>query len=75
LKLRAKYRLTDGGSSGFALIGGMKFPTGSTHKRDAEAEHASSHNNHHGDELDERKPRENNQFACGRFGTSMPVSD
>jgi hypothetical protein len=32
LNLLAKYRLTDSESSGFALIGGIKMPTGSTHK-------------------------------------------
>jgi hypothetical protein len=32
LNLLAKYRLTDNESSGFALIGGLKVPTGSTHK-------------------------------------------
>lgn len=32
LNLLAKYRLTDDESSGFALIGGLKVPTGSTHK-------------------------------------------
>lgn len=37
LSLLAKYRLTRGGSgggAGFALIGGIKVPTGSTHRRD-----------------------------------------
>jgi hypothetical protein len=29
----AKYRLTDGEGVGFALLGGIKLPTGSTHKR------------------------------------------
>jgi hypothetical protein len=32
LNLLAKYRVSDGGTSGFALIGGIKIPTGSTHK-------------------------------------------
>lgn len=32
LNLLAKYRLTDGEGFGFALIAGLKFPTGSTHK-------------------------------------------
>lgn len=32
LDLLAKYRLTDSETSGFALIGGIKMPTGSTHK-------------------------------------------
>ena len=37
LDLLAKYRLTDGGNSGFALLGGIKMPTGSTHRtRDGE---------------------------------------
>src|SRR4051794_2185601 len=32
LNLLIKYRLTDGETSGFALIGGLKVPTGSTNK-------------------------------------------
>jgi len=32
LNLLAKYRLTNGESSGFALVGGLKVPAGSTHK-------------------------------------------
>jgi hypothetical protein len=36
--LLAKYRLTHGESGGFALIGGIKMPTGSTHKRGNEGE-------------------------------------
>lgn len=32
LNVLAKYRLTDSERSGFALIGGLKLPTGSTHK-------------------------------------------
>jgi hypothetical protein len=32
LNLLAKYRLTDGEGAGFALIGGVKLPTGSTHR-------------------------------------------
>jgi hypothetical protein len=38
LNLLAKYRLSDGGSTGFALIAGLKLPTGSTHKRSPEGE-------------------------------------
>lgn len=38
LTLLAKYRLTDGGRSGFALIGGLKLPTGSTHQRAPDGE-------------------------------------
>jgi hypothetical protein len=38
MSLLAKYRLTDGGGSGFALIGGIKMPTGSTHKRSGDGE-------------------------------------
>jgi hypothetical protein len=38
LNLLAKYRLTDDESSGFALIGGLKFPTGSTHKTSSDGE-------------------------------------
>jgi hypothetical protein len=34
----AKYRLTNGESAGFALIGGIKLPTGSTHKTDSNGE-------------------------------------
>lgn len=34
LSLLAKYRLTPEGSAGFALIGGVKVPTGNTHERD-----------------------------------------
>lgn len=34
VSLLAKYRLTPEGSAGFALIGGFKVPTGSTHERD-----------------------------------------
>src|SRR6476661_1136255 len=33
LNLLAKYRLTEGGDGGFALIAGLKLPTGSTRKR------------------------------------------
>jgi hypothetical protein len=33
MNLLAKYRLSDGGTTGFALIAGLKLPTGSTHKR------------------------------------------
>jgi len=38
MNLLAKYRLTDGGTSGFALIGGIKLPTGSTHKTSPDGE-------------------------------------
>ena len=38
MNLLAKYRLTDGEGAGFALIGGIKLPTGSTHRRDPEGE-------------------------------------
>jgi hypothetical protein len=38
LNLLAKYRLTDGGTTGFALIGGIKMPTGSTHKTSPDGE-------------------------------------
>jgi hypothetical protein len=38
MNLLAKYRLTDGGQSGFALIGGIKLPTGSTHKTSIDGE-------------------------------------
>lgn len=33
MNILAKYRLSDGGTTGFAVIGGLKFPTGSTHER------------------------------------------
>jgi hypothetical protein len=33
-----KYRLTDGGTTGFALIAGLKIPTGSTHERSNDGE-------------------------------------
>ena len=38
LNLLAKYRLTEGEGAGFALIGGIKLPTGSTHRRSPEGE-------------------------------------
>ena len=38
ISLLAKYRLTDGAGAGFALIGGIKLPSGSTHKRSREGE-------------------------------------
>ena len=38
MSLLAKYRLTDGGTAGFALIAGVKVPTGSTHKRSPDGE-------------------------------------
>jgi hypothetical protein len=34
----AKYRLTEGEGPGFALIGGIKLPTGSTHRRSLDGE-------------------------------------
>jgi len=34
----AKYRLNDGGTTGFALIGGIKVPTGSSHKHSLNGE-------------------------------------
>src|SRR4051812_914774 len=38
LNVLAKYRLTEGEGVGFAVIGGIKVPTGSTHKRSDEGE-------------------------------------
>jgi hypothetical protein len=38
LSVLAKYRLTHGESGGLALIGGLKVPTGSTHRRDPDGE-------------------------------------
>ena len=38
MSLLAKYRLSDGGTTGLALIGGIKVPTGSTHKRSLDDE-------------------------------------
>jgi hypothetical protein len=38
MSLLAKYRLSEGQRLGFALIGGLKVPTGSTHKRGADGE-------------------------------------
>jgi hypothetical protein len=38
MSLLAKYRLVGGSESGFALIGGIKFPTGSTHAASADGE-------------------------------------
>jgi len=38
MNLLAKYRLTEGEGVGFALIGGIKLPTGSTHRRSADGE-------------------------------------
>ena len=38
LSILAKYRVTDGETGGLALIGGIKVPTGSTHKRSDEGE-------------------------------------
>jgi Putative MetA-pathway of phenol degradation len=38
LNLLAKYRLSDSDSRGFALIGGIKLPTGSTHKTSSDGE-------------------------------------
>jgi hypothetical protein len=34
----AKYRLTDGEGLGFALLGGLKLPTGGTHRRSGDGE-------------------------------------
>ena len=38
VNILAKYRLTDGEGVGFALIGGIKLPTGSTHRRSGDGE-------------------------------------
>jgi hypothetical protein len=38
LNLLAKYRLTDSETSGFAVIGGIKMPTGSTHRTSSDGE-------------------------------------
>jgi len=38
MNLLAKYRLTEGEGPGFALIGGIKMPTGSTHRRSPDGE-------------------------------------
>jgi hypothetical protein len=38
VNLLAKYRLTEGEETGFALIGGLKLPTGSTHCRSPDGE-------------------------------------
>ena len=38
LSLLAKYRLSDSGTTGFALIGGLKVPTGSTHRQSPDGE-------------------------------------
>jgi hypothetical protein len=38
LNILGKYRLTDGPGFGFALIGGIKLPTGSTHRRSPDGE-------------------------------------
>lgn len=38
LSLLAKYRLTEGEGAGFAVIGGIKMPTGSTHERSPDGE-------------------------------------
>jgi hypothetical protein len=38
VNLLAKYRLTEGERSGFALIAGIKLPTGSTHRRSPDGE-------------------------------------
>jgi hypothetical protein len=38
VNLLAKYRLTEGEGFGFALIGGIKMPTGSTHRRSPDGE-------------------------------------
>jgi hypothetical protein len=38
MNLLAKYRLTDGEGAGFAVIAGIKLPTGSTHRRSLDGE-------------------------------------
>ena len=38
MNLLAKYRLTESETAGFALVGGIKLPTGSTHRRSREGE-------------------------------------
>jgi hypothetical protein len=38
INLLAKYRLTEGEAAGFALIGGIKLPTGSTNRRSPDGE-------------------------------------
>lgn len=38
LNLLAKYRVTEGASPSFAIIGGIKVPTGSTHRRSPDGE-------------------------------------
>jgi hypothetical protein len=38
MSVLAKYRLTEGEGAGFALIGGIKLPTGSTHQRDLDGQ-------------------------------------
>jgi len=38
IDLLAKYRLSDGERAGFALIGGIKIPTGSTHRQSLDGE-------------------------------------
>lgn len=38
MTILAKYRLTEGAGPGFALIGGLKLPTGSTHRRSLDGE-------------------------------------
>ena len=38
VSLLAKYRFTEGERTGFALIGGIKMPTGSTHERSVDGE-------------------------------------
>ena len=38
MSLLAKYRLTDGAGFGFSLVGGLKVPTGSTHRRSPDGE-------------------------------------
>jgi hypothetical protein len=38
LNLLAKYRMTEGASPSFAIIGGIKVPTGSTHRRSPDGE-------------------------------------
>jgi hypothetical protein len=38
INLLAKYRMTDGDGAGFALLGGIKLPTGGTHRCSGEGE-------------------------------------
>jgi hypothetical protein len=38
MNLLAKYRISDGGTTGFAVIGGIKIPTGNTHNQSPDGE-------------------------------------